>query len=84
MDPVFDYGSNAIEIKPQSPEQIHVGDIVSYNSKYASGSIIHRVIEINQDEDGWYCLMKGDNNPYRDPEKVRFEQVQRLVVAIIY
>ncbi|MBN1157149.1 signal peptidase I [Candidatus Woesearchaeota archaeon] len=84
MDPVFDYGSNAIEIVPEKPEQIHVGDIVSYKSKYASGTIIHRVIEIGNDEDGWYARMKGDNNPIEDPEKIRFGQIQRVVVAIIY
>ncbi len=84
MDPVFDYGSNAIEIVPEKPEQIHVGDIASYNSKYATGTIIHRIIEIDSDEGGWFAKMKGDNNPYSDPEKIRFNQIQRIVVAIIY
>ncbi|MBW2970662.1 hypothetical protein KY320_00715 [Candidatus Woesearchaeota archaeon] len=84
MDPVIDAGANAIEYVPKSSDEICVGDIVSYNSKYASGTIIHRVIEIGEDENGWYAIMKGDNNPYRDPGKVRFEQVQRVVVGIIY
>ncbi|MBN2368641.1 hypothetical protein JXC34_06475 [Candidatus Woesearchaeota archaeon] len=84
MDPVIDDGANAIEIIPEKPEEIHAGDIVSYQSEYAEGTIIHRVIETGYDEKGWYALMKGDNNPRQDPGKIRFSQIRRLVVAIIY
>ena len=84
MDPVLDAGAHAIEIVPESPEQINVGDIVSYNSDYADGTIIHRVIDIGNDEEGWFCRMKGDNNPFEDPGKIRFDQVRRVLVAIIY
>ena len=84
MDPVIDANSHAIEIIPISTNQIHEGDIVSYKSKYAEGTIIHRVVEIGEDEEGWYCRMKGDNNKMQDPGKIRFEQIERVVVAIIY
>ena len=84
MDPVIDAGAHAIEIRPSSPDQIHIGDIMSYRSKYAEGIIIHRVVEIGEDEDGWFAKMKGDNNNLMDPGKIRFEQVERLVVAVIY
>lgn len=82
MDPVIDFGSNALQVVPKSPEQIEVGDIVSY--KYAGGVIIHRVVGTGYDERGWFAIMKGDNNPREDPGKVRFNQVQRVVVGIIY
>lgn len=84
MDPVFDAGSHAIEVVPESPADIHLGDIVSYNSEHNEGAVIHRVVEIGEDSDGWYCRMKGDNNPFMDPGKVRFEQLQRVLVAVIY
>jgi len=84
MDPVLDAGANAIELVPKSADQIHVGDIVSYESLYATGTIIHRVVEIGNDTDGWYCRMKGDNLQDMDPGKVRFSQIKRVVVAIIY
>ena len=84
MDPVIDDGSHAIELIPQSSEQIKVGDIVSYKSEYADGTIIHRVIEVGEDEEGWYCRMKGDNNAFEDPGKIRFDQIRRVLVAIIY
>ena len=84
MDPVIDYGANAIEIVPKSPEDIHVGDIVSYESKFARGTIIHRVVEIGYDDKGWYCRMKGDNLSTVDPGKIRFEQIRRIVVGILH
>ncbi len=84
MDPVIDAGAHAIEIIPESPEDISVGDIVSYKSEYADGTVIHRVIEVDEDSEGWYFKAKGDNNPFEDPGKIRFEQVRRVLVAIIY
>ena len=84
MDPVIDNGANAIEIRPKSEADIHIGDIVSYKSRYSDGIIIHRVIETGYDKDGWYAMFKGDNNDNVDPGKVRFSQIQRIVVAIIY
>jgi len=84
MDPVLDAGAHAIEVVPKSASQIKVGDIVSYKSEFADGAVIHRVVEISEDKDGWYFKAKGDNNPFQDPGKIRFEQVQRVLVAIIY
>lgn len=84
MDPVIDEKANAIEIIPKSTDNIHVGDIISYDSEYASGTIIHRVIKISSDEEGWYCIAKGDNNKNPDPGKIRFKQIKRVLVAIIY
>lgn len=84
MDPVIDADSNVIEVIPQSSDDISVGDIVSYKSKYATGTIIHRVIEKGVDEEGVYFVMKGDNNKNADPGHIRFDQIRRQVVAIIY
>ena len=84
MDPMIDSTANAIEIVPNSEREINVGDVVSYKSKYADGVIIHRVVKKDKDGNGGYFIMKGDNNPYEDPEKVRFGQIQRVLVAVIY
>jgi hypothetical protein len=84
MEPVISSRSYAIEIVPESEDQINVGDIVSYESKYSDGTIIHRVIEKGYDSQGVYFMLKGDNNPTPDPGRVRFEQIKRVVVAIIY
>jgi hypothetical protein len=84
MEPVLSSRANAIEVVPKSADEIKVGDIVSYESKYADGFIVHRVIEKNVDSDGTYFIIKGDNNPEADPGKIRFDQIRRVVVAIIY
>jgi len=84
MEPVISARANAIEIVPKTPEEISVGDIVSYKSEYADGIIIHRVIEKDIDSQGEYFILKGDNNPEQDPGKIRFSQIKRVVVAIIY
>lgn len=84
MEPVIVAGANAIQVVPESPDDIQVGDIVSYESRYADGIIIHRVVYKGTDEEGIYFIMKGDNLPTSDPGRVRFEQVRRVVVAIVY
>jgi hypothetical protein len=84
MEPVLFQGANAIEVVPASADEIKVGDIVSYRSDYAESSIIHRVVYKGEDEDGTYFIMKGDNLPTSDPGRVRFNQIQRVVVAIVY
>ena len=84
MDPVIDSTSKAIQIIPANESDIHAGDIIAYRSKYENGIITHRVIETGKDSKGWYAILKGDNNSYPDPEKVRFEDVKRVVVAVIY
>ena len=84
MEPVISATSNAIQIAPQSPSEVKVGDIISYESKFAEGIFIHRVIEIGEDEEGWYAIVKGDNNPSPDPGRIRFNQIKRVVIAIVY
>jgi signal peptidase I len=84
MDPVFDKGANALETEPKNHSDIHVGDIISYSINSFDGIIIHRVIETGFDNNGWYALTKGDNLEKQDPFKVRFNDIQRIVVGIIY
>lgn len=84
MLPIINNESNALQIVPKCPEEIQLGDIISYISKYSDGIIIHRVVFIGTDENGTYFILKGDNNPSSDPGKIRCSQIQRKVVAIIY
>ena len=82
MDPFIDADANAIQVKPNSPEEIEIGDIITYKNQ--SELIIHRVIDINKDKYGIYYTVKGDNNSTSDPVKVRFEDIEGVVVAVIY
>jgi signal peptidase I len=82
MDPFLDEDSHALEILPNNAEEIAVGDIIAYNSK--DGVIIHRVVEKSYDQEGIFFTVKGDNNNNRDPDKVRFSDIQGVLVAVIY
>ena len=82
MDPVFDEDANAIEIMPSSPLDVSIGDIIAYQTE---GIIqVHRVIEVGNDETGWYAITKGDNLFEDDHKKIRFHSITGLVVGIIY
>ena len=83
MDPVFDETSHLIQIIPTAQEQINKGDIVSYQSPLGF-MIVHRVVDIGIDAQGWYAIFKGDNNPTPDPWKVRWDMVKRVTIMIVY
>ena len=82
MDPFLDEKAHALEVQPDDPLQISPGDIISYQTIH--GIVIHRVMAIGEDQQGVYYIVKGDNNTLTDPVKVRFDEVQGVVVAIIY
>jgi len=84
MDPLIDEKTNVVEVMPKFPEDIHAGDIAAYRSAYTDEIILHRVINISSDSKGTYYTLKGDNLAKQDPEKVRFSQIQGVVVAVIY
>lgn len=81
MIPILDKGTNGIGIKPNSPEDIHIGDIVSFFQE--ENLIVHRVIEKGVDEQGIFFITKGDNNDLNDG-KIRFWQIDSVLVIIIY
>lgn len=83
MDPVIDSEANSIEIIPNDFSEIKTGDIISYDAG-KEGIIIHRVMNTSFDNEGWYCITKGDNLKYPDPIKVRFKDIKGIVVGILY
>ena len=84
MDPLIDIGTTALSVKPISEESIHVGDVAFYNSEIAKREIVHRVVKIDSDEQGWYSKFRGDNLEKDDPEDVRYNQVIGVLIGIIY
>ncbi len=81
MKPVLDAGSNGIRIKPSSENDIHVGDIITFEQR--SYLIVHRVIEIGTDEKGIYFITKGDNSGIADG-KIRFKDIKYITIGIIW
>ena len=81
MKPLLDENSNGIRVVPDSIEDIHVGDIISF--KQDNLLIVHRVVEIGEDEDGVYFITKGDNTNLIDG-KIRFEDVEYKTIGVIW
>ena len=84
MDPLIDEGTTTIEIKPKYASEIKVGDIVAYDVDGYDYAFVHRVVEIGNDENGVYFTTKGDNYFEEDADKVRFSQIEGIVVGILY
>lgn len=68
MDGVFDIGNNNILIAGENKadhaklvQALQVGDVAVY------GAIIHRIVEIDSDDQGRFFRFKGDNNAVKDP-----------------
>ncbi len=83
MDPLLDASAHGLEIKPTRGE-LEVGDIISYKSDFLGGVVIHRIVEIGGDEEGIFYVAKGDNNINNDPEKIRFEQIEGVLIGVLY
>ena len=83
MDPLLDETANGIEITPNSTNDIHIGDIVAYTPTWTNNLVVHRVTEINEDEYGWYAIVKPDNST-NNTEKIRFDQIKFITIGVLY
>lgn len=72
MTPQINIGDIAI-IRKCGPNDIKVGDIIEY--KMSDFTIVHRVIEIKQENGRFYFVTKGDNNTTRDKNLVTEDQL---------
>ena len=81
MKPLFDEGANGIRVKPDSEEEIEVGDIVSFRSE--DKLIVHRVVQKGIDSEGLYFVTRGDNNTVSD-EKVRFSDIEYVTIGVLW
>jgi signal peptidase len=79
MEPGYPPGTLVI-IKPTDPQQIHLGDIVTYQVKSNEPEVItHRVIQIVEGSDGdRRFVTKGDNNGADDGE-IREVQIRGVL-----
>ncbi len=84
MDPLIDAGTTTIEIKPKYSNEINVGDIIAYDVDGFDYAFVHRVVEIGNDGNDIYFITKGDNYYKEDPDKVRFSDIEGIVVGILY
>ena len=87
MDPVIKVYDVVVNKKVTNPDQIQIGDIITYvstNSSSEGMTITHRVIEINKTSDGIYeYRTQGDNNPEPDVAYVTYDNVLGKEIMII-
>ncbi|HLC78226.1 MAG TPA: signal peptidase I [Candidatus Nanoarchaeia archaeon] len=81
MAPFLGEGATGIEKKPSHEDELYVGDVVTFAQDGVL--VVHRIVEKGVDEQGVYFITKGDNNNIRD-EKIRFSQIQSVLVGVIY
>lgn len=79
MTPVINVYDVVVNVRPESPEDIQIGDIITYKSTAPTSegmTITHRVIAIDQLPDGTYEYMtQGDNNAEPDSVYVTYDNV---------
>ena len=84
MDPLLDEGTTVLGVRPGSATDREPGDIIVFRSDKYQNNVVHRVVEVRYDNDGYYYITKGDNNPDVDPFHVRFKDVVVVVVGVLY
>ena len=82
MEPLLTKNSNSIEMDVDAKDLV-VGDVISYKNSDGR-NIIHRIVEIGSDREGWFAITKGDNNGVADSEKVRADSLIGVLVGILY
>lgn len=79
MTPNINVYDVVVNVRPEHPDEIQVGDIITYKSTAATSegmTITHRVIIKNQLPDGTYeYLTQGDNNTEPDSVYVTFDNI---------
>ena len=87
MDPVIKVYDVVVNKKVKSPNEISVGDIITYVSTNPTSegmTITHRVIEVEGSSEGQYAYRtQGDNNSAPDATYVTFDNVIGKEIIII-
>lgn len=81
MEPTYPVGS-VVYVKTCSPEDVVVGDAITFKMSAASGVVAtHRVIGVNTEEQSF--TTKGDNNEKQDAAPVEFGRLLGKVTFCI-
>ncbi|MFQ6088287.1 MAG: signal peptidase I [Candidatus Methanofastidiosia archaeon] len=64
MEPTY-YRGDILIVEGVDPSQLEVGDIIVFNRPSGGIPIVHRIVEIVE-EDQRYFITKGDHNSYKD------------------
>ena len=72
---------DVVVIKKAKADNLKQGDIITF--KQNGETITHRIVHIDDIEDGKLYITKGDNNNVQDEQGLRFDQIEgKLVIKI--
>lgn len=79
MEPTINTGDMAI-IKIVNPENLKVGDIIAFRNTEEDVITLHRIVQIEK-EDNTFCFKtKGDNNNFEDKQIVKKENLEGIYI----
>ncbi len=81
MAPIITHDSVVFEKSPGSPDDIHIGDFISFYEPSVNGIVLHMVIGITDGGNGVFYQTKGVANPEADPWLVPYENVKGIMVG---
>ena len=82
MDGLVDYGHNVILTDEFDRAELALGDIIAYG--LYTKTILHRIVEVHEDQYGRWYRTRGDNCIDNDPNPVRDIQIKYLCLGILY
>lgn len=82
MDGLLDIGHNVIATDDFNKSRLAEGDIVIY--QVYTAKVVHRIVEIKEDQGGRIYRCRGDNNIDIDPYYLRDLHLKYLVLGVIY
>lgn len=72
---------DVVVIKKAKADNLKQGDIITF--KQNGETITHRIVQIDDIEEGKLYITKGDNNNVQDEQGLRFDQIEgKLVIKI--
>lgn len=83
MEPYIEEG-DAVLLAYPGEGQLHVGDVVVFRDPLDPGvSIVHRIVELQEEEETLYAMTKGDANAIRDPIPIPVDSVGGKVRLVL-
>lgn len=76
---LFSPGTQGLVMNISSASELKEGDIVSYYSSSKGRMVFGRISKIGTDKQGWYAQLYSEGRL-----KIRFNQLNKVVVAVLY
>ena len=79
MEPSINIGDVVI-IKRVEKDKIQVGDIITFKVDGQATTVTHRITEMLEEEGNPIYITKGDHNNANDPDLVKYENIQGIML----